>query len=840
MAFPTNANQVQAFAGAMYGQQIGSVTLAQVTSDIQASGGLTNALNAYYNASFGSRTTASVAATVVANLGLTGQAATDGTAYITAQLTAAPAAARGAVIANILNLFSGLTADATYGTAATAWNAKVDIAAAYSGAGDVAVGTIIAKAFNLTTGTDNGAAFTGTSAADSFNGTDTTFTAADSLNGGAGADSLTLVFAGANTAVASTTSIETVQVQNYHTAAATLNMTSFVGVTEVQNFGSTEAVTFSNVAGDVNTVTLQNIATAKNTSVTYKDSAELGTTDAQAVVVNGVTAAVTLTSQTTTANTGGIEVFNVNSTGTNNTGVLTLAGALQTGVTAQTVNVTGDKNLKLAVSTGMTTVNAGTFTGNLQVDLTGSANYTATGGTGNDRFDFNTNFTSSDKVNGGAGTDRIAHAATTFSTLATAVNTKSAAGVANVSNVEILEYTGTGAYAIDASLVTVTGLNGYATSGAITSVTTNSTAGSVGLAVTAASNTNTFTIEGNITGGNGAYIANSSGTAGSVAVSVAPLVDNGNNIADITLTAATLQGGHGGQTSAAAAAGAAGLDVTTYEIVNIHSIKAVTGTTTNAIAGGTYATATGTATSGGTSTASSILASGNTVFNIDGTNDINLGAISNTATAAGTVSTTVNAALLTGKLTVTTGTASDVIIGGSGVNVITLSGGVDSVDLTKSVAKADTVAILAATSTSSTLFPTVTGFTNSATSSIGDKLDLPNGAGLTIRADLASTATAIAGLNAAVANGIVSFTGTAAATATLADKVTEMFKSTFIGGTSGTTLAFEHGGNTYVIEELSGGAGFTNATDLVVQLTGVTGVTALSSSASGASTILIA
>ena len=839
MAFPTNANQVQAFAGALYGQQIGSVTLAQVTSDIQASGGLTNALNAYYNASFGSRTTASVATTVAANLGLTGAAATAGADYITAQLNAAPASARGAVIANILNLFSGLTADATFGAAATAWNAKVDIAAAYTGAGDVAVGTVIAKAFNLTTGTDNGAAFTGTSAADSFNGTDTTFTAADSINGGAGADSLTLVFAGANTAVASSTGVETVQVQNYHSAANTLNMTSMTGVTEVQNFGSTESVIFSNVGADTVAVTLQNIATAKDTTVTYKDSATLATTDALAVNLNAVTAAVTLTAQTATANTGGIETFNVNSTGTNSTGAVTLTAAAQTGVTTQTVNVAGDKNASLVLATTMKTLNAGTFTGNLKANLTATADYSATGGAGADRFDFGAAFTSADKVNGGAGADRIAFSGGTYSTLATALNTKTA-GVANVSNVEVLEYTGTGAYAIDASLVTVTGLAGYATTGAITSVSTNSTAGSVGLAVTAASNTNTFSIEGNITGGNGAYIANSSVTAGSIAVSVAPLVDNGNNIAEITLTAATLQGGHGGQTSAAAAAGAAGLDVTTYEVVNIHSNKAATGTTTNAIAGGTYATATGTATSGGASTASSILASGNTVFNIDGTNDINLGSISNTATAAGTVSTTVNAALLTGKLTVTTGSASDVIIGGSGVNLITLSGGVDSVDLTKSVAKADVVALAGQTGTSSTLFPTVTAFTNSATATIGDKLDLPTGAGLAVRADLATTATAIAGLNAAVANGIVSFTGTAAATATLADKVGELFKAAFIGGTAGTTLAFEHGGNTYVIEELSGGAGFTGGTDLVVQLTGLTGVTALSTSASGASTIWIA
>lgn len=838
MAFPTNANQVQAFAGAMYGQQIGSVTMAQVTSDIQASGGLANALNAYYSASFGSRTTASVAATVVANLGLTGQAATDGTAYITAQLTAAPAAARGAVIANILNLFSGLTADAAYGTAATAWNAKVDIAAAYSGAGDVAVGTIIAKAFNLTTGTDNGAAFTGTSAADSFNGTDTTYTAADSINGGAGADSLTLVFAGANTAVASASSIETVQVQNYHSAANTLNMTSFVGTTEVQNSGSTEAVLFSNVPAEVATVTIQNIATAKNTSVTYKDSATLGTTDALAVNLNGVTAAVTLTAQTTTANTGGIEVFNVNSTGANNTAVVTLAGALQTGVTVQTVVVTGDKNLKLAVADSMTTVNASALTGNLQATLSNTANFTATGGSGNDRFDFASALTSSDKVNGGAGVDRIAFTGITSSNLATAVNAKTGT-VNNISNVEVLEYTGTAAYALDASLVTVAGLTGYATSGVVSGVAASSAAGSVGFAVTNQTNSNTFSFENNVTGGNGAYIASAAGGAGSAAVTFAPQVDNGSNVVDLSLTAATLQGGLGGKTSAAAGAGGVGLDVSGFETVNIHSLKAATGTTTNAIAGGTYATATvaaGSEGTGGSSTASAIIAAANTVFNIDGSNDINLGSISNTATATGAASVTINAGTLTGKLTVATGSSADTIVGGTNVNTITLNGGVDAVDITKSTAKADVITLASAAGTSSTLLPTIAGFTAAATT--GDKLDILNTA--TVRADVAAGAvTGVTNLTASVTNGIVSFAGSAAATATLADKVNAVYSTNVLGTVQYNTVAFEHAGNTYVCEQGDTTATFLAATDLIVQLTGLTGVTALGG-ALAANTIFIA
>jgi hypothetical protein len=89
MSFRTNALKVQAFAGAMYGIQVGTTTMAQVTADITSAGGLANALNGYYTSSFGSVANATVATTVATNLGLTGDALTNGVAYITAQLNAA-------------------------------------------------------------------------------------------------------------------------------------------------------------------------------------------------------------------------------------------------------------------------------------------------------------------------------------------------------------------------------------------------------------------------------------------------------------------------------------------------------------------------------------------------------------------------------------------------------------------------------------------------------------------------------------------------------------------------------------------------------------------------------
>jgi hypothetical protein len=196
MAFPTYANQVQAFAGALWGLQIGSVTMSQVTSDIAAVKGLNNALNSYYTASFGSVPTATVAATVAANLGLTGEALTAGTAYITAKLNAAASGERGIAIAETLNLFASLASDATFGAAATAWNAKVDAAAAYNGTTNVTMGSNSGQGsvFTLSPGVDT---FTGTSANDTFNAsvtaTSATLGGLDSVDGGAGtADTLNI------------------------------------------------------------------------------------------------------------------------------------------------------------------------------------------------------------------------------------------------------------------------------------------------------------------------------------------------------------------------------------------------------------------------------------------------------------------------------------------------------------------------------------------------------------------------------------------------------------------------------------------------------------------------
>jgi len=137
MAFiPTNASQVQQFAGALYGLTAGTQTMAYVLGEINKTS-LDQVLNTYFTASFGKDTTASVAQRMVANLGITGDAASAASAYVSGLLNTAPATGRGAAVKDILSTFSGLTSDATYGAAARAWTAKVDAALAYTGAVDI-------------------------------------------------------------------------------------------------------------------------------------------------------------------------------------------------------------------------------------------------------------------------------------------------------------------------------------------------------------------------------------------------------------------------------------------------------------------------------------------------------------------------------------------------------------------------------------------------------------------------------------------------------------------------------------------------------------------------------
>lgn len=195
MAF--NNTLVARAAASIWGLKLGNATMNAVLNQINSTAGGVNAvLDSAFNASFPASTpNATIVAAVVTNLGLTGAAATDGAAFLTAQLVGVPASARGSKILDVINLFAGATNDPTYGALATAFNAKVAAALAYSstpGTVDSPLGDLpSATSFNLTLGLDN---ITGTAGNDTFNAfifdNSNTLQSGDNINGGAGVDTL--------------------------------------------------------------------------------------------------------------------------------------------------------------------------------------------------------------------------------------------------------------------------------------------------------------------------------------------------------------------------------------------------------------------------------------------------------------------------------------------------------------------------------------------------------------------------------------------------------------------------------------------------------------------------
>ena len=194
MAF-INTVVARAAAG-IWGLKLGSATTQAVQGQAFANGGnLDPIINNAFNNSYANLSNAAVAAIVVGNLGLTGAAATEGTAYIVSQLALVPANARGAELSKIINLFSQLGANPTFGAAANDFNARVAAAVVYSsieGNPDAVLGNLpSASSFFLLGRQDN---ITGTAGNDTFNAfifdNANTLQSGDFIDGGAGVDTL--------------------------------------------------------------------------------------------------------------------------------------------------------------------------------------------------------------------------------------------------------------------------------------------------------------------------------------------------------------------------------------------------------------------------------------------------------------------------------------------------------------------------------------------------------------------------------------------------------------------------------------------------------------------------
>ena len=167
MAISTNGTIITRLAGALYGEYLSNASYVEVSTTAPAA----VAANWLSN-DFSGKTDLQVATTILKNLGLSSITGLDN--WVSAQLTAAgsTSAAKGAKLVTMLNDYSQMTADATYGTYATSFNDKVAAALTASQATGSIGGSfdkvnIASTSITLTTGADSR---TGGAGNDTFDG----------------------------------------------------------------------------------------------------------------------------------------------------------------------------------------------------------------------------------------------------------------------------------------------------------------------------------------------------------------------------------------------------------------------------------------------------------------------------------------------------------------------------------------------------------------------------------------------------------------------------------------------------------------------------------------------
>jgi len=320
-----------------------------------------------FAASFANVSNAALTTQVLSNLGVT--AATIGTASYAALATAVETAfaafpnARGQVGLNLARLLSGLESDTTYGAAATAWNNNAAATFVYASNTAnttsttlAAINAPVAVTRSLSAGIDN---LTGSAANDTFvgmvNGTTIGLTNFDSLDGGAGNDTLTFIKTDAGaldiTPALTGISVQSIESVVLSTASGSISadttLTGISGVTTLTATAATGGLTLTagsgvNVAGTATTVGANSITVTGGRDVTISSS---GGTSGN-ISIGGSTAAagasgvVTVTdSHTQTADTS-YGTISVNG-GTTVSVTQSASGSVNTTATLGAVTVTG-------------------------------------------------------------------------------------------------------------------------------------------------------------------------------------------------------------------------------------------------------------------------------------------------------------------------------------------------------------------------------------------------------------------------------------------------------------------------------------------------------------------
>jgi Ca2+-binding RTX toxin-like protein len=371
----------------------------------------------------------------------------------------------------------------------------------------VAAGGTVGTTFALTAGVDtlNGTANNDTFVADNT-GTTKFLSTTDTINGGAGVDTLKVFLAAADTGFATPTlsGVENVQI----VGGGVGTFTAIAGTTGL--IVDTPATAGSTYVLSGQALTLKGATVGANTTTTVDSTADT----AANVTLNGWNAAATFVS---TLDLKGTKVAAATLTATGANSAITLTN---TGTALKTLNIAGDKNIAVvanaAVTGALTSINASTASGAVSVDLSAAntlAAFTFVGGAGNDTLTLGANelatLTAGSQLDGGAGTDTLVVGNTTFGaadyTKLNAVKGFEALGLVASATVDASSLTSIKAFSVTAATDTISNLgagSSVSLTGAASATTLGAALGntatevSVGAAGAAGLNVGTLTTTG--------------------------------------------------------------------------------------------------------------------------------------------------------------------------------------------------------------------------------------------------------------------------------------------------------------------------------------------------------
>lgn len=672
------------------------------------------------------------------------------------------------------------------------------------------------QTFTLTVGTDN---VTGTSGNDAINASTglsadgstaiATTNALDKIDGGAGIDTLNIENTGGkNTLTGTITNVENltfVGADNVNSNAA-INVSSFSGTVTLSQTDDT-LVSLSNVTGQ--TLALNKVATG--TTLT----AALGATQTSVTLSNAAAAG------TASFSVAGAKLDTVNLTTDKTAGTLTVADTgnttktaniTATGTAAVTVNSTALENVKIS-GAGAVTLTAATapsktldasgstggvtyavdlvaqqFTGSSGKDTVqfGATTKAQTLGAGDDAVTMSVAaLGTGGSIDGGEGVDIIKLSAANIAT-ATSNATLGAAFAASISNFEKLGVGATGA----ATVVDAQYIDG------ITHIVSEGTVGANTLTVNNLASNSTFEMTALAAAAVALNLKDNTGTADvlnlkfsatdgftSTAAITAAGVETLNITTDDTDTTAPTTVFTAPITAAAVktvvVAGDVGIGLTGLTATTLTSFDA-SGVTATGAAGAV------TITTGALAAAATLTGgAGNDAINASAaTKAVTLsgGAGNDNLTGSATESSTINGG--DGNDIIVGGAKADIINGGAGNDAITSGKGLDVID----VGTDDDTFVLTANDNGN-IYASITGMGK------GDKIDFLAGGG-------AATFT-----KAAI---------TLAPTAAFAD-----FLQAAAAGGADRVVWFQFGDDTYLVQDVTAAATFTNGADQVVKLVGL-------------------